>query len=820
MHDKREEQLQHEIETDTEAQAARLRALIDAAKGGDVELPRAHALIGRMAAQVAECIASAAAVKTRGLGGKYKGWVRALPTDVAAVIAIRECIRMCTSPETFIHVQDLAFNVGKLWELEVRIRQAEEVNPMYMQRVHDQVKERCSRDYGHLRRLYGVAVDRVFKGAVDLSLTRMEMIQIGKFGVDACYEAGLIDTVRGVNKCGTTVSYILAPEIYDFLRSYTPDDVRGIIAKDETRMLCPPDHWTNLADGGYLSVRRKAVAPLLNVRKLRKSAREHVAREFTAENMPQVFKCANFLQSVPFSMHAPTRDAIVRLWRAGGGVLGVPKTTPPERPAFPFAAEWVKDGAPEDELQVFNLWKRTVAAHYDEMREWRGRVREAGAFVKSTREAAGPYWFPVHFDTRSRWYYRGVPNPQGSDLAKAVLHFHEKRPLGPRGLFWLRVHIANSAGYDKERLADRAKWTEANWESISRALDAPEDHPDVWGTDAPWCMFSACWELREALRSGNPEAYCTGVPVHMDATCSGLQHYSALLRDPVGGLYVNLSDPDKIGPKQDIYRRVADNAIDAVRADLNAEDAELRDMAAWVLDVGIPRVLAKKPVMTYVYGATLRGTAEYVESTLNREILPSTGKAWPDPVLSFKYSMYIAQKLFQGIAAAVPAAAAAMQWLQSIAKRNPAGERMQWRTPTGFLVQHDYQDYTDHRVRLNSCGVQLVWVREWNGGTRQHAMANAISPNFVHALDASHLTMVANKMADDGIHMVGIHDSYGTHPCDVDRMHEHIRREFVNLYNRPNLLATFLWDVGATAEIPERGSLNLEDVLTSEFMFC
>ena len=99
-------------------------------------------------------------------------------------------------------------------------------------------------------------------------------------------------------------------------------------------------------------------------------------------------------------------------------------------------------------------------------------------------------------------------------------------------------------------------------------------------------------------------------------------------------------------------------------------------------------------------------------------------------------------------------------------------------------------------------------------------MANAISPNFVHALDASHLTMVANKMADDGIHMVGIHDSYGTHPCDVDRMHEHIRREFVNLYNRPNLLATFLWDVGATAEIPERGSLNLEDVLTSEFMFC
>lgn len=276
--------------------------------------------------------------------------------------------------------------------------------------------------------------------------------------------------------------------------------------------------------------------------------------------------------------------------------MGVPSSKTPQKPAFPFSESWVKEGAPEDELAVFNRWKRSTAVWYDELREWRGKVREVGAFLKSVREAEGPYWFPVYLDSRGRMYYRGLPNPQGSDLAKAVLHFHEKKPLGTRGLFWLKVHIANSFGYDKERMQDRARWTEQHWKAIEAALDAPEEHLDVWGTDAPWSMYSACWELREAYRSGNPEGYCTGIPVHMDATCSGLQHFAGMLRDPVGGLYVNLTDPTGTGPKQDIYAKVADYAMQLIALDAKSADPEVAALAQWCQRVGISRNLAKKPV--------------------------------------------------------------------------------------------------------------------------------------------------------------------------------------------------------------------------------
>lgn len=815
----RDNQLDFEIRTDIDAQTARLHSLIQGAAKGDTDLPKAHALIGRMCSTVMQELEIARGTTTRGVGGMYKKWLRELPLDIAAVIAIRECIRICSSMETMVLVQDLALSVGKLWELEVRIRQAEVVNKVYMGRVHDQIKDRGTREVRHIRNVYNVAIERVFQGNLDLSLGRTDMIHLGKFGVDACVQSGLIEVVHGTNSKGTMVRYDLTPDVKAFLHDYSESDVRHIISREDTRMMCAPDDWHTLGDGGYLSVRRKAVAPLMNVLKIRKSERNAVAKAYTAQAMPTVFEVGNYLQSIPYELHDVTRAATIRVWQSGGNVMGVPSTTGPVRPDFPFHEDWVSEGAPEHELEAFKVWKRSVAIYHTSVREWRGKVREVGAFLKHAKTADGACWFPVYFDTRGRWYYRGVPNPQGSDLAKAVIHFNKKKPLTHRGLFWLKVHIANSYGYDKERFEDRARWTEQNWAMFERALDDPENHPEVWGADAPWCTFAACWELRNALRSPQPHLYETGIPIHMDATCSGLQHFSALLRDPVGARYVNLDDPLKCGPKQDIYSKVAMNTLEMIKLDLDSSDAEIAELAAWCLKVGISRNMAKKPVMTYVYGATLRGTADHIEYIMNKEALSASGMAWRDTARSFKDCIYIARKLFQGIAAAVPAAAAAMQWLRDTVKQVPNGKRMTWRTASGFIVQHDYQDYTEKRVRLNSCGVQLVTIRDWAEGTIPDKMQSAIAPNFIHALDATHLTLTVKALKDADVQVVTIHDSFGTHPSDVDTMHRCIREEFVKMYSGPNVLAEFLWEVGCVGEVPTRGSFNLEEVLDSEFFF-
>src|SRR5699024_10318433 len=102
-----------------------------------------------------------------------------------------------------------------------------------------------------------------------------------------------------------------------------------------------------------LSVRRKAVNPLIATKRMRRGLRKDLADTFTAENKPMLFSVANYLQSIPFEVHAPTLTAIKRVWGSGGSALGVPCRNVPDRPPFPFGEGWNKDEAPEEELDTF-----------------------------------------------------------------------------------------------------------------------------------------------------------------------------------------------------------------------------------------------------------------------------------------------------------------------------------------------------------------------------------------------------------------------------------------------------------------------------------
>lgn len=816
----REQQLKYEEDTDSQAAAERLDILRKTSLEGDANLPRAQKFISRAYLTVKQSIEDACAVKTRGVGGKFKGWLRKVPPNVAAVLALRECINGLTAARNNnkpVTIQQLASSIGRLYELEVRIADAELVNPLYMKKIHEQVRDRNTTSQHHLRKLYDTAWSQVMKDELDNVLSNSDILQLGKFGVQACMDAGIVTCAHHRGSKGVVVAYELTAEVFDFLSDYNADDVSQVLDKSTGAMLCPPDPWTNLRDGGYISPRRKFSQPLMSLRGVRKSERSRIRAEFTEEKMPQVFEAANYLQSIAFKIHGPTLNAIKETYTMGGGVLGVPTKNPPAKPVFPLAEDWIKDGAPDHELAAFTQWKRATTLWYDALREWRGKVREVAGFIKVASRTDGSIWFPVFFDTRGRWYYRGSPNPQGSDLSKAALHFGDSKPLGKRGLYWLRVHIANCAGFDKERFDVRAQWTTDNWDSIVRALDKPQDFPEVWGTDAPWCMFSAAWELRAALATASPETYESGIVVHMDATCSGLQHFSAILRDPVGGGMVNLYDDMQIGPKQDIYSKVSTNALAAIKLDTEDSDPVKSEIALWWLKTGIERGMAKTPVMTYVYGATLRGTVDFVQQYVEEEL----GLKFPtDSARPYDYAQFAARKLFSGIASTVPAAEAAMQWLKSVARQMPKGKRMEWHSPTGFLVQHDYQDFDEVRVKLRSCGVVDTIVREYNEDTRAVAMQNAIAPNFVHALDASHLTLCAIYLKSVGVQMAGIHDSFGTHSCDVDTLHSGVRDSFVDLYQARNVLSEFLWEVDGVGEVPMRGTLDLQRVRDSEFFFC
>lgn len=807
------EQIEQEERLDAQSEAKALAEFKEHLASGNVDkLPKAKVLLGNAFPWVLASIQAEQAKTIRGVGAKVRGWLREVPADVASVLAIRATLRTVlkaagAKTDFGATMQRISMAIGREWIQEALIRQAEKINPAYYDAAMKGLDRANVSSQKHISMTVSRVIRNTLNGLYDNPLADAELLQLGKFGLQACLDAGLVEMVRDVGSQGHIVTYQLTEQVKGFLG----DEMTAMRLAPSIMMpmLAPPLPWTNIVGGGYYTEKRQARNPLISYfRHVRRSQLGRYRASLGHDQMPAVYQYVNYVQSIPYRLNSEVFAHVERIWRNGGGAMGVPVAAPPIKPEFPFSEEWSKASASEAELIIFQRWKRRVTMWHEERKKHASTLWEIVHFTKNGRRyAERDMYFPVFLDSRGRLYYRGALNPQGGDASKAVLHFAEKRKLGERGVYWLKVHIANCFGVDQPKFDVRAAWTDEHWERLRGALERPEESGVFDEADSPMMALAACMELEKAYQSGDPYSFESGLPIHMDATCSGLQHFSAMLRDPVGGQYVNLiPGGDR---KADIYRRVAELAMLQVERDAAGQNP----LALEWQRLGVSRSLAKGPVMTYVYGATLRSVVEGIECWLVDE-------GWKSDTISYrKMGNYMGQLLFKAIEDTVPAAAAAMRWLRACVLKAERDTGMRWTTLLGLPVNHDYRDSEKTRVRVRSCGMEYVVMYNMLDTTQTRSMQNAIAPNFVHSLDGTHLGLTALRMQARGMQMVCIHDSFGTHPCDVDVMHECIRDAFVHLYSR-DTLADFANQLNVEMEPPQVGTLNLEDVRRSEFVFC
>ena len=101
----------------------------------------------------------------------------------------------------------------------------------------------------------------------------------------------------------------------------------------------------------------------------------------------------------------------------------------------------------------------------------------------------------------------------------------------------------------------------------------------------------------------------------------------------------------------------------------------------------------------------------------------------------------------------------------------------------------------------------------------------AISPNFIHSLDAAHMFNTISVLLSIGIFSISmIHDSYGCHCNYVGQMLDVLREEFVKIH-KENQLEKFKHDVQnqlgiMLPDVPKTGDLNIEGVRQSDYFFA
>ncbi|KAJ2098316.1 DNA-directed RNA polymerase, partial [Coemansia sp. S100] len=624
---------------------------------------------------------------------------------------------------------------------------------------------------------------------------------------------------------------------------FKSDALVGVVNARHLPMLVPPRPWLTFNSGGYLSQDEPCMRIKDNAEQLR-----YLKKASNDDRLYTLLAGLDSLGLTKWSINRPIFDAVRKVWNSGKEIAKIPaRTFDRPEPVKPEDYE-TNDKARIKYGMEMQEWNNNRASQHSERCDCNYKVEIARAFLNY------PMYFPHNMDFRGRAY--PIPphfNHLGNDLCRGLLVFHEGRPLGERGMYWLKIHLANLFGKDKLSHDERLAFVDSNLGNIMASADNPvpdslvdgsTDAAQPWWLEAEdaWQALAACVELTEAVRSPDPAEYVSRLHIHQDGTCNGLQHYAAMGRDTKGAFEVNLMPSDR---PQDVYAGVLSGVIRLID-----EDAKQGVQEAVALRDKLTRKIVKQTVMTNVYGVTLIGAKEQIAARL-REIKDENGQHEFDVVVVSKIALYVAKKIFESLGEMFTQAQQIQNWLNESARRiaksmpesaleswkrmildskesqtkfrsalrdakensrvldnetileirpdlGPGAQRRKrlnalatkpmttvvWTTPLGLTVVQPYRKLVKRNVATT---LQSIVVSDSNmpSPVNSQKQKTAFPPNYVHSLDASHMTLSAIECKKAGLVFASVHDSYWTHACDVDTMNNIIRDQFVQLHRRP-----------------------------------
>ncbi len=769
--------------------------------------------------------------------------------ESAAVIILKVILSKLVKPEG-IPITPMASAIGRTLEDEIRFG-----------RIRDKEKEHFKKAIAdNLNKRAGASYKKAYMQAVETSMLEQgqledawgtwsptEAVHVGIKMLEIVIQSTqLVELKRyGAGNAAADVEMVHLSDFWVKKMAQRGFSLAGI-APVYQPCVVPPKPWTGVVGGGYWAKGRR---PLPLIRLGSKSA---VAR-YEDVYMPEVYDAVNIIQNTPWKVNKKVLDVVNMVEKLNNTPIDdIPQMEPlkPEEYA----------GETEEELKA---WKKAAAGIYRREKARQSRRLSLSFIVNQANKFSQfkAIWFPYNMDWRGRVYAVPMFNPQGNDMQKGLLTLAVGKPIGADGFKWLKVHGANCAGVDKVTFEERIKWVEDNHDNIMATAKAPMDSIEWWGKlDSPFCFLAFCFEYAGVMHHGL--SYSCSLPIAFDGSCSGIQHFSAMLRDHIGGHAVNLTPSGKV---QDIYRIVSDRIEEELKVLLvNGTDNEgvtnedkktgeiteriklgTRELARQWLTYGMSRKVTKRSVMTLAYGSKEYGFADQVyEDIVMPAIDSGSGAMFTEPSQA---SRFMAKMIWEAVSVTVVAAVDAMKWLQGAAKLLAAevkdkktGEILKpclpvhWVTPDGFPVWQEYRKKDTTRLNLMFLG-SFNLQPTVNKGTKKeldkHKQESGISPNFVHSQDGSHLrkTVVHTHRKYGVMSFAVIHDSFGTIPADAEYLFRGVRETMVETYRDNDVLLDFYEQFeyqlhesqrDKLPELPKKGKLNIEDILSSDFAFA
>lgn len=576
-----------------------------------------------------------------------------------------------------------------------------------------------------------------------------------------------------------------------------------------TPMIEKPLPWTTLTNGGFHSARLKT--------QFIKTECDH--SHFNVTEMKSTMDAINILQDTAWEINT---DVLTVMNYAFVNKLDWGKLPAPlELNAVPYPYP----GKPRTELNeeqaaTVKAWATHKAHLHD---QYHSEVSRYLALSRVLGEAKrfknySKLYYAYQVDFRGRVYPIAANlHPQGATFVKPLLRFAEGKLINnKKAEMYLALQGANTYGKDKIRLEQKHEWVLSISSKILEAANDPISSSFWKEADEPWSFLAFCFEWRDYTNS--PSTFLSKLPIALDGSCNGLQHLSAMMRDEVGGKEVNLTNNFD---KEDIYlavKRVADIKLKANGS----------VMAQRLLKFGIERSTCKRPVMIIPYAGTQNACRHYITDDFNeRNARDFFGE-------DFTAAITLATSvIWEAIGDVIIKGREVMEWFKRAAKKSvkhSGGVELSWVTPNGFKVVQKRTKMLDSLYQTTlgeSIPVRLsMRLKIETDKPDMSGHASSVSPNFIHSLDACALQQTVLRCAENGISSLAmIHDSYGTHAADTEKMNRYIRECFYEMYSDNDVLKDWISQQPLEAqkefiELPRLGTLNLKEVLDSEHFFA
>lgn len=769
--------------------------------------------------------------------GRTAQWVMPvslLDADVVAFIGLNQCFGAVAKSHD---ARKLCKHIGQFINIEVWSNKLHESNPKLYERLLKQADKHSTYKYKKntvtaVAKKAGHEFDRwddEYSLRVGSAVLNAILISSGLFE--------LYDKPEGFNNTKKMIG--MTPEALSVLKGM--DEATPWMIPYFKPMAVPPRKWESQTTGCYYEETLAHFVPL--VRTFDRQHKRLIAQAIEDGTMQGVLDSLNTIQEVPLRINPTVYEMVKHCWDTGVVFGKFPSKKTLNVPTLP--TDWFTK-----EVDEKKLWKRNKEKIILRNRAIEADILNMAQDLATAKEymEMGTFYLPHSLDFRGRVYPVPVFNHQRSDHIRSMFEFASGKPLGPDGAYWLGIHLANCGDFQKvskKSFDDRFQWVLENTEWIVEIANDPVGTLEQWvAADKPFSFLAACMEWLGFIREG--QDFVSHLPIALDGSNSGLQHYSAALRDEVGGNTVNL----KATPvPQDVYQVVADVVLAEVQKDSDP-------LAALWLSYGINRKVVKRCVMTFPYSSEQFGFKQHLIEDLMKpledEVLGGHIAAHPFGEDSGRAAAgYLAKKIWSAVNQVVSKAAEGMRFLQKCAQvMAHEGKPLLWVTPMGFPVLHKYEEWEVKRVAmfLHDRSVPVIAATNSDkitadGEVLKKVVANlrtkpkeriikdrqrnAVAPNFIHSLDAAHLQMTVMEAKMAGMQdFLLIHDSFSTHACNTGEFQMIIKRTFVEMYQWFDVFDDFyrnvygkMTDKTKVPLSPEKGNLDLNETMASEYCF-